>query len=129
MDFLLTANLTYLIFFDVILIVFQVSKTHFTINHKIVKNPMAGLHFYGFYLQFNPDCGIRSRGVVKNFTKGGQNATWCLNVGGSKPQIFSSFKVSSKILGGSIDPLDPPLTRPLALYEKVSKLISVALGL
>ena len=36
-----------------------------------------------------------------------------LHVGGSKRQTFNSFKVSSKILGESIDPLDPPLTTPL----------------
>ena len=30
---------------------------------------MAGLHFYGFYLQFNPDCGIRSHDCVIKFNQ------------------------------------------------------------
>ena len=30
---------------------------------------MAGLDFYGFYLQFNPDCGIRSHDCVIKFNQ------------------------------------------------------------
>ena len=50
--------------------------------------------------------------LCQEFYLGGSKCQ-CLHVGGSKCQIFNAFKVSSKILGGSIDPLDPPLTTPL----------------
>ena len=45
------------------------------------------------------------------------------NLGGSGCSILSFFPIGSKILGGSADPPDPPLTTPLlgyrgSIYEK-----------